>query len=116
MTRLKPRFEKHVYMVGEVIELAASTPYRPINTMYFKGATVTLNTAPSGSGNTTVKLIRNSDSNDVIYSATFAVGETSKTISTEATLAAGDTMSLQVSSVADGSGGSDLIFALKYHN
>lgn len=116
MARLFPRFEKHVYYVGEVNLVDSSTPYTPINTMYFKGARVTLDTAPSGSGSTVVNLIRNGDTQDVIYSVTFAVGESSKTITTEASLSSGDTMSLNISSVASTSGGSDLIFALEYHN
>lgn len=116
MARLFTRLEKHVYYVGEVNLVESSTPYTPVNTMYFKGARVTLDTAPSGSGSTVVSLIRNGNTQDVIYSVTFAVGETSKTISTEASLTGGDTMSLNVSSVADTSGGSDLIFALEYHN
>jgi len=84
--------------------------------MYFKGATVTLGTAPSGNGSTVVNLIRNGDTNDVLYSATFNAGDSSVSVSTEVTLAAGDEMSLNVAQVADTSGGLDLIFSLSYHN
>lgn len=116
MARTFTRLEKHVYYVGQIALVESSTPYTPIQTMYFKGARVTLEGAPQGSGSTVVNLIRNGDTQDIIYSATFGIGETSKSITTEATLAAGDTMSLNVSSVADTSGGSDLVFAIEYHN
>ena len=116
MSRLITRLERHVYIVGEVTALSSSTPFKPLQTMYFKGATMTLGTAPAGNGSTVVNLIRNGDVNDVLYSATFNAGDTSVSVSTEVTLAAGDEMSLNVAQVADTSGGLDLIFALTYHN
>ena len=116
MARTFPKLEKHVYYVGELSLVESSTPYTPMQTMYFKGARVTLESAPQGTGNTVVNIIRNGDVNDTIYSVTFAVGETLKNVTTEATLNAGDTMSLNISSVADTSGGGDLVFAITYHN
>ena len=116
MSRLITRLEKHVYIIGEVTVLSSSTPFKPLNTMYFKGATATLGTAPSGNGSTVVNLIRNGDANDVIYSATFNAGDTSVSISNEGTLVQGDEISVNVTQVADVSGGLDLIFSLKYHN
>jgi hypothetical protein len=116
MSRLITRHEKHVYIIGEVSTLSSSTPFKPLQAMFLKGARVTLGTAPSGNGSTVVNLIRNGDTNDVLYSATFDVGDTTVNINTEASLAAGDEMSLNVAQVADTSGGLDLIFSLKYHN
>jgi len=116
MARTFQRLEKHVYYVGELLLVESSTPYTPLQTMYFKSARITLDAGPQGAGNTIVSIIRNGNVNDIIYSTSFAAGETSKTLSTEATLNAGDTMSLNVSSVADTSGGSDLVFALEYHH
>lgn len=116
MARTFPKLEKHVYYVGELLLVESSTPYTPQQTMYFKGASVTLEGGPQGVGTTVINIIRNGNVNDIIYSATFAVGETSKTITTEATLNAQDTMSLNISAVADTSGGSDLVFAITYHN
>lgn len=116
MSRLTTRLERHVYIIGELSLLSTSTPFKPLNTMYFKSATITLGTPPSGTGSTVVNLIRNGDTNDVLYSATFNVGDTSVTINTEATLAGGDEMSLNIPQIASTSGGLDLIFSLNYHN
>ena len=113
-----PRFdlEKHLYVLGTLETTTTSTPYTPLQKMYFTGVTATLNTAPVGSGNTVVKLIRNNDTSNVIYTATFGAGDTSVNISTKAILNAGDSMSLSISSVAGTSAGSDLVFKLTYHN
>ena len=116
MAKLKTRHEKHVYIIGDVNLTSTSTPYSPLQKMYFKSAKVTLGNAPAGSGNTVVSIIRNNDANDILYTATIAAGVSSVNLNTEATLNAGDQMSVAVSSLARGSGGSDLIFKLKYHN
>jgi len=116
MAKLKTRHEKHVYVVGDINLTSTSTPYAPLQKMYFKSAKVTLGNAPAGSGNTVVRIIRNNDTNDILYTATIGAGVSSVNLNTEATLNAGDKMSLNVSSLASGSGGSDLIFKLEYHN
>ena len=108
--------EKHVYVLGNMEVAATTTPYSPLQKIYFTGATATLDVAPTGTGNTVVKLIRNNDLNDVIYTATFTPGATSVSINTKATLNAGDTMSLNISSVSSGSPGTDLVFKLKYYH
>ena len=116
MAKLKTRHEKHVYVVGDISLTSTSTPYSPLQKMYFKSAKVTLGNSPAGSGNTVVRIIRNNDATDILYTATIGAGTNSVNLNTEATLNAGDKMSLNVSSLASGSGGSDLIFKLEYHN
>ena len=108
--------EKHVYSLGTLALTTTSTPYTPLQKMYLREAKATLDTAPSGTGNTVVNLIRNNDANDVIYTATFTPGSTSASITTTATLNAGDSMSLNISSISNGSPGTDLVFKLKYHH
>lgn len=116
MAKLKTRHEKHVYIIGDVNLASTSTPYAPLQKMYFKSAKATLGTAPAGNGNTVVRIIRNDDTNDVLYTATFGAGSQSVDLDTEAVLNVGDKMSVNISSLADGSGGADLIFKLEYHN
>ncbi len=116
MSRITTKLETHAYIVGEITPLASSTPYKPLKTMYLKGYKVTLDQAPEGASFTTVKLIRNFDPLDVIYQVNFEAGDQEVTNTTEATLTAGDTMSLIVSSVCANYGGADLIFSINYHN
>ena len=108
--------EKHVYLLGTLALTATSTPYKPLQKMYFRQAKATLDTAPSGTGNTVVNLIRNNDTSDVIYTATFTPGSTSVSLNTTAALNAGDNMSLNISSISSGSPGTDLVFKIKYHH
>lgn len=114
----KPSFdlEKHIYVLGALETTTTSTPYKPVQKMYFTGATVTLNTPPSGSGSTVVKLIRNNDPTNVIYTATFNANDATVNITNSAILNATDSMSLNISSVASTTPGSDLVFKLTYHN
>lgn len=116
MARLTPKFEKHGYLIGELTLQSASTPFQPLKTMYLKGGRVTLDQAPEGGGNTTVKLIRNFDPTDVIYEVSLINAQTTALINSEATLTAGDYMSLTVTSLATDFAGADLILSLEYHN
>lgn len=116
MSRITPKLESHAYIVGEVTRLSSSTPYKPLQTMYLKGGQVSLDQTPEGAGFTTLKLIRNFDPDDVIYTASFEAGDLSVSLTTEAVLAAGDHMSLVVTSVCATYGGADLILSLTYHN
>jgi hypothetical protein len=116
MARLREKYEKHGYVVGELTLQGTSNPYSPLKTMYMKRARVTLDQAPEGAGVTTVKLIRNYDVTDVIYETSFASGETTKNLTTEQVLQAGDNMSVVVTSLAGGYAGADLIFSVEYHH
>lgn len=116
MARLTPKFEKHGYLIGELTLQSASTPFQPLKTMYFKGGRVTLDQPPEGGGVTTVKLIRNFDPDDVIYQTSLVNGQTTANLNSEATLSAGDYMSLTVTSLANDFAGADLILSLEYHN
>jgi hypothetical protein len=116
MARLLTRIEKHVYYVGQLAVTQTSTPFKPNQTMFFKKAVVTLGTTPSGNGGTVVNMIRNDDPNDIIYSATFNAGDLKVTLTSEPVLQEGDSMSLSIPTIADGTAGSDLIFALTFHN
>lgn len=116
MSRITPKLENHAYIIGEVTLISSSTPYQPLHTMYLKGGQVTLDQTPEGVGSTTIKLIRNFDSGDVIYTAAFEAGDSVVSLTGEATLIAGDSMSLIVTSVCATYGGADLILSLTYHN
>lgn len=116
MARLAQKLERHGYIVGVLTLQGTSNPYAPFKTMYMKRARVTLDQAPEGAGVTTVKLVRNYDVTDVIYETSFASGETTKNLTTEQVLQAGDQMSVVVTSLAGAFAGADLIFSVEYHN
>ena len=116
MAKITPKLERHVYVSGTLTTSSGGTPFYPRQAMYIKSAKATLQVAPSGSGSTVVNLIKNGDASDIVYTATFSAGDTSVSISTEATIAADTKLSVNVSSVAGGSAGTDLIFSFTYHN
>ena len=115
MSYLFPRQQRSFYVVGDLSLVSSSTPYLALQELNFTAITFKLGTAPAGSGSTVVNVIKNGDVSDILYSATFNAGDTQVTSTTRTTTSVNDELSINISSLASGYGGADLIIAMDYY-
>lgn len=106
--------DKQLYYVGELFTLTSSQYWKPLEDIYIINVEFELGAAPTGTGQTVVKLIRNNDANDVLYVATFVSGDLTYLYTTNQLISAGDKVSLSISETTTGFHGSDLNVSIQY--
>lgn len=106
--------DKQVYYIGELFPLNNSQYWKVLKDIWLLEAHFELQNTPTGVGSTTVKLIRNNDLNDVLYSAIFNAGDLLKVSTQNIQLNQYDKVSLAITSVTDGFHGSDLVVSIYY--
>ena len=106
--------DKQLYYIGELMPLNNSQYWKVLKDIYLLEAHFELQNTPTGAGSTTIKLIRNNDLNDVLYSAIFIAGDLTKITTQNISLNQYDKVSLAITSVTDGFHGSDLVVSIYY--
>jgi len=106
--------DKQLYYSGELMPLQNSQYWKVLQDVWLLEAHFELQNTPTGAGSTTVKLIKNNDLNNVLYSGIFTAGDLLKTSTLNVQLSQYDKVSLVIDSVTDGFHGADLVVSIQY--
>lgn len=109
-----PYADKQLYYTGELNTLTNSQYWKVLEAVDLTLIHFELGQAPSGSGSTTVELLKNGNTGTPLISVSFSSGETLKTASTTLTLAQFDKVSLAITDVTNAYHGADLTISIKY--
>lgn len=110
------KLEKNAFYPGVVEVTASSNSWRVMQDTYIVKTEFVLASGAAGAGQTTINVIKNGDSNNVVSAASFSAGSASVlTNSTSFSLSAGDTLQVVVPEVAE-TPGEDLLVQFLYHN
>ncbi len=114
---LKTKLEKSVYIPGALEVIVSSNAWRVMQPTTILRADFVIATLPSGAGQTVINIIKNNDSEDIVYTASFnSMSSNTIQVSQDVTLAAGDTLSIVIPEVAATTSGEDLLIQFLYFN
>ena len=106
--------DKQIHYVGELFLLESSQYWKVLEDIYLNEIYFELNSTPTGTGQTVVKIIKNNDLNSVLYTATFQAGDLSYSNQNNVAISSGDKISLAITETTTGFHGADLTVSIKY--
>lgn len=106
--------DKQIHYVGELFLLESSQYWKVLDDIYLNEIYFELNSTPTGTGQTVIKIIKNNDLNSVLYTATFQAGDLSYSNQSNVAITSGDKISLAITETTTGFHGSDLTVSIKY--
>ena len=109
-----PYADKQLYYVGELNTVTNSQYWKVLESLDLTLIHFELGEAPTGSGVTTVQLLKNGDTLNPLISVEFSSGQTLKTSSSTVTVAQYDKISLAITTVTNAYHGADLTVSIKY--
>ena len=109
-----PYADKSLYYVGELNTVTNSQYWKVLADIDILLVHFDLSEPPTGTGVTTVQLLKNGDTINPLLSVEFSSGETLKTSSITLSLSAFDKVSLAITTVTNAYHGADLTVSISY--